>query len=72
MIEDDVRTVSLSGLSLAIFVVSLVCLALSLLSVGLRTYIRVSDSVFGLDDGLILAGVVRFTSTHVLLCMQHD
>lgn len=72
MVEDDARTVALSGLSLAIFVVSLVCLGLSLLSVGLRTYIRVFDNVFGLDDGLILAGVVRLHLSPVIFCMQHD
>lgn len=69
MVEDDARTVTLSGLSLAIFVVSLVCLGLSLLSVGLRTYIRIFDNVFGLDDGLILAGAVRPTST--LCALMH-
>lgn len=64
MVEDDVRTVSLGGLSLAIFVVSIVCLALSLISVGLRTHIRIFDNVFGLDDGLILAGVVSLASNY--------
>ncbi|KAI3399779.1 hypothetical protein diail_5575 [Diaporthe ilicicola] len=68
MVQDDVRTISLSGLSLAIFAVSIVCLALSLVSVGLRTYIRLFDNVFGLDDGLILAGLAIYIVDVSLAC----
>ncbi|POS71963.1 hypothetical protein DHEL01_v209642 [Diaporthe helianthi] len=68
MVEDNARTVALNGLSLTIFIVSLVCLCLSLLSVGLRTYIRVFDNVFGLDDGLILAGIIIYTVDVALAC----
>lgn len=58
MINEDVRFLRPTGLALAIFVVSILCLAASVVSVGLRTYLRLLEHVFGIDDALIIAGLV--------------
>lgn len=58
MVDEDARTLPLSGLALAIFVVSIICLVLSAVSVSLRIYVRVSEKTFGWDDSLIIAGLV--------------
>jgi hypothetical protein len=51
----------LEDLSMGIFVVSLVFLVLSVVTVGLRTYLRLHEGVFGWDDGLMLSGLVIFS-----------
>ena len=48
----------LEGTSLAIFAVPLVCCIVSTTVVALRTWARVSSKAFGLDDGLMVAGLV--------------
>lgn len=48
----------LRGTSLSIFAVSVVGGVLSAITVLLRTWVRVSQSTFGLDDGLMLGGLV--------------
>ncbi|PQE24005.1 Integral membrane protein [Rutstroemia sp. NJR-2017a WRK4] len=58
----------LSGLSLGIFVVSLVFLALSFITVGLRAYLRHNEGVFGWDDGLMVSGLVVYIVDVALAC----
>lgn len=65
VVDEAARSLPLSGLALAIFVVSIVCLVLSAICVGLRVYVRVSEETFGWDDKLILAGLVS------LVCLLH-
>lgn len=59
MIDESVRFLWPAGLALAILVVSIVCLVLSAIAVALRTYLRLTDNVFGIDDALIICGLVR-------------
>ena len=47
------------GLPLAIIVISFIFLGLSLVAVGLRTYIRLKKQTFGLDDAFMAIGTVR-------------
>ncbi|RDW85687.1 hypothetical protein BP5796_04012 [Coleophoma crateriformis] len=56
MADASATTLPLEGFPLVILVVSVVCLSLSTIAVGLRTYLRLKDRVFGWDDGLILIG----------------
>lgn len=62
MLDAAARVLAPTGLSLAIFVVSIICLVLSAIAVSLRVYVRCSEKTFGWDDGLILAGLVSFFS----------
>ncbi|KUI70897.1 hypothetical protein VM1G_05785 [Cytospora mali] len=68
MVDESLRVLPLSGLALAIFVVSIVCLVLSTICVGLRVHVRVSEKTFGWDDALILAGLVVYTVDVALAC----
>ena len=52
---------SLEGTGLGLFVVSIVGGAISLVVVGLRTFVRLHARNFGLDDGLMLGGLVSNT-----------
>lgn len=65
-VDPNAKSVPLEGLSLSIVVVSLVFLFLSVLAVGARTYIRLTDRVFGLDDGLMLFGTIVYVATVAL------
>lgn len=56
--DPNARYVPLEGLSMGIVVVSSICVLLSVLAVGLRTYARLRDRLFGFDDGLVLFGTV--------------
>lgn len=58
MLDENVRSIKPAGLALAILVVSLVCLAAASLAVALRTYTRWKEHTFGLDDSLMVAGLV--------------
>lgn len=49
---------SLEGTGLSLFVVSVVGGIVSLIVVGLRTFVRVQANCFSLDDGLMLGGLV--------------
>lgn len=49
---------TLESNALSLFVVSIVGGALSLIVVGLRTFVRLRAKNFGLDDGLMLGGLV--------------
>jgi hypothetical protein len=50
----------LDGLTTAIMVISCTFLGLSLIAISLRTYVRLSRSLFRLDDGFMIAGVVSY------------
>lgn len=49
----------LEGTGLSLFVVSVVGGVVSLVVVGLRTLVRLKARNFGLDDGVMLGGLVR-------------
>lgn len=70
MVDEDARTLPLSGLALSIFVVSIFCLVLSVIAVAIRTHVRCSEKTFGFDDILILAGLVSPTRYGAILCIQ--
>ncbi|KAH5251997.1 hypothetical protein HBI82_039470 [Parastagonospora nodorum] len=55
------RTITPNGLPLAILVISTVFLGLSIITVSLRTYIRIVKGSFGVDDGFMVAGCVAYT-----------
>lgn len=59
-VDPNARYVPLEGLSMAIVVISTICVVFSILAVGLRTYARLADGLFGTDDGLVLFGTVRW------------
>ncbi|KAI1246372.1 hypothetical protein MGN70_013271 [Eutypa lata] len=61
-VDANLRFVQPEGLALAIIIVSLVFLFFSLLSVGIRIYIRQSDNALGLDDWLVLGGVMGYVA----------
>lgn len=46
------------GFPLIVLSISFVFLALSMLTVGLRSYIRLSKNMFGIDDACLAAGAV--------------
>lgn len=64
----------LESTGLSLFIVSVVGGVLSLLVVGLRTFSRVRARNFGLDDGLMLGGLVSTAFAVCALkgaCMAH-
>lgn len=58
MIAPEVRHVDLVGFPLIITTVIYALLPFAVISVAIRTFVRVRDGGFGLDDGLLLAGLV--------------
>ncbi|KAE9990904.1 hypothetical protein EG327_000785 [Venturia inaequalis] len=68
MIDATATSIPLTGLALALFATSAVCLVLSAITVSLRLYARLQDSALGLDDGLILAGLVIYAVDVALAC----
>lgn len=58
-IDPSARLITPEGLPLAIIIISFVFLALSLVAVSLRTYIRLKKRTFGLDDAFMAIGTVR-------------
>lgn len=58
MVAADVRSVSLEGFPLVIVVILSVFLFFAILSVSIRTYVRLSEDAFGLDDGLLALALV--------------
>lgn len=61
MIQESARAVELQGFPLAIISTILVFVVLASISVAIRTIVRIGDNIFGLDDWLLVAGLV---STH--------
>jgi hypothetical protein len=60
-VDPSARLLTPEGLPLAIIAISCIFLGLSLLAVSLRTYIRFTKGIFGLDDAFMLIGTVRLT-----------
>ena len=70
MIDENARAVVLEGFPLTMTVLILVFLGLAVITVGIRTMVRVTDDTFGIDDWLIVAGLVSafsFTLCDLLL-----
>jgi uncharacterized membrane protein HdeD (DUF308 family) len=67
MIDENVRSVTLQGFPLATTVVILVCVGLAAIAVGIRSMVRLSDNTFGLDDWLIVSGMVRNAPGHLCI-----
>lgn len=70
MIDENARAVVLEGFPLTMTVLVLVFLGLAVITVGIRTMVRVTDDTFGIDDWLIVAGLVSalsFTLCDLLL-----
>jgi hypothetical protein len=58
-IDPSARLITPEGLPLAILAISCIFLGLSLIAVSLRTYIRFTKGIFGLDDAFMAIGTVR-------------
>lgn len=65
MVDENLRAVTLQGFPLATTVVVLVCVGLAAIAVGIRSMVRFSDKTFGLDDWLIVCGMVRISCLFV-------
>lgn len=59
-----------TGFAATILAVTCVLAGLSFITVSLRTVVRFSDKLFGLDDGLMLVGLVSILSSASLLGNQ--
>lgn len=62
MVADDARSVTFEGFPLVIVVILLVFLFFAILSVSVRTYVRMGDNAFGLDDGLLALALVSWAA----------
>ncbi|KAH6686451.1 hypothetical protein F5X68DRAFT_240762 [Plectosphaerella plurivora] len=60
---------SLQGTGLSLFVVSIVGGIVSVIVVGLRTFVRIQGRSFSLDDGLMLGGLVVYIVDVALACV---
>jgi hypothetical protein len=63
MFNDGSGSVDLEGFPLAITIVVLVFMVLAIIAVGIRVVVRFSDGNFGLDDWLLVTGIVRIYAT---------
>jgi hypothetical protein len=70
MFNDNSRSVDLEGLPLVMTIVVLVFMVLAIIAVGVRVVVRFSDGNFGLDDWLLVIGIVRIHSTVSLHYLQ--
>ncbi|TKW59391.1 hypothetical protein CTA1_10211 [Colletotrichum tanaceti] len=69
-VDPNQRFVSpLQGIGLSLFVVSIVGGVSSLIVVGLRTYHRLRQRNFSLDDALMLGGLIIYLADVVLACV---
>ncbi|KAF7536013.1 hypothetical protein G7054_g4907 [Neopestalotiopsis clavispora] len=60
MADASAQSVVLEEFPLLIIIIISIFLVFAVSSVGIRTYMRLADQVFGLDDGLILAGLIVY------------
>lgn len=59
LVDPDARIIAPDGLPLSIIIISCIFLGLSIVSVCLRTYVRLAKGTFGLDDAFMASGSVR-------------
>ncbi|KAF3001295.1 hypothetical protein E8E13_004815 [Curvularia kusanoi] len=59
-IDPNARIIALDGFPLTIVIISCIFLAVSIVSVSLRTYVRLAKGTFGLDDAFVGAGTVVY------------
>ncbi|OAG02808.1 uncharacterized protein CC84DRAFT_1098035 [Paraphaeosphaeria sporulosa] len=59
-LDPNGRYMEPDGFPLTVLAISFVFLALSVLAVGLRSYIRLSRHMFGIDDAFLAAGAVLY------------
>jgi hypothetical protein len=57
-VDPSARLIALDGLPLAIVVISLIFFVASIVTVSLRTYIRLKKGIFGLEDTFMVIGTV--------------
>lgn len=57
-VDPNARLIPLDGLPLAIVVVSLIFFFASIITVSLRTFIRLKKGIFGWEDGFMVIGTV--------------
>lgn len=57
-IDASARLMAPTGLPLAIIIISSISLGLSLVTVSMRTYIRLRRGIFALDDAFMTIGTV--------------
>jgi hypothetical protein len=57
-VDPRAKTIQLDGFPLVVVIFSCVFLALSIVAVSLRTYIRLVKGTFGVDDGFMVTGTV--------------
>jgi hypothetical protein len=57
-IDQSLRLIAPTGLPLAIIVISSIFFALSIVTVALRTFIRIKKGIFGLEDTFMVIGTV--------------
>jgi hypothetical protein len=58
-VDPSLRLITPDGLPLAIIIISCIFLGVSLVTVSLRTYIRLKKRTFGVDDAFMVVGTVR-------------
>ncbi|KAF9699838.1 hypothetical protein EKO04_002336 [Ascochyta lentis] len=61
-VDPDARIIAPDGLPLTIIIISCIFLGLSIVSVCLRTYVRLVKGTFGLDDAFMASGAVIYTA----------
>jgi hypothetical protein len=57
-VDQSARLISPDGLPLAIIIISSIFFALSIVTVALRTFIRIKKGILGLEDVFMVIGTV--------------
>ena len=68
-VDPSARLIAPDGLPLAIIVISSIFFALSIVTVALRTYIRIKKRIFGLEDAFMVVGTVCYHCLSVTRAM---
>ncbi|KAJ4311534.1 hypothetical protein N0V94_007906 [Neodidymelliopsis sp. IMI 364377] len=59
-VDPSLRLITPDGLPLAIIIISCIFLGMSLVTVSLRTYIRLKKRTFGVDDAFMVVGTIVY------------
>ncbi|KAI1385678.1 uncharacterized protein F4822DRAFT_351166 [Hypoxylon trugodes] len=65
---DNANLPPMHGMGVAIYLISLIFVAFSVATVGLRTYVRWSEKLLWWDDGLMLLGLIVFVAQVAISC----